>query len=510
MDDTPAGTCPLCGDPVHGATTHPCCDWWIRDQGHDCCYACAETHRTGGVLGPIPLPRNRPERVGDAQERTEPVARPEPAEDLEPFDPAAAHQRGVAAATELRRVAIDELSDLLEHGELTGLERGRLTWQLERLRQHERQDTHPTPADDTEATMTDTTQTERTARSVFVSRQQMLDAALQYADLGLRVIPIRVGRKYPPMDSWQNLATSDPTIIRSWWNGPYRRCGVGIATGIGSLIWALDVDVANGKSGAASLADLEASYGPLPDTLEAITGTGGRHLYFAWEPAHPVHNDQSGRAGPGLDVRGEGGQVLAAPTTHPTTGQPYRWRVGHGPGEIPVARAPGWLTALLEREPDPPTPTAVRGPRSSVTLTGLHDDSPAAAFNDSTTWDQLLTRDGWTLTRTLPNGEQRWTRPGKTPRDGISATVGHAGRDVLKVFTSSIPGLEADGAYSRFGYEAALHHHGDRSGFAAELRRQMNRDRLAEAAGRIEGRGGLGAPVTAAERPGSTVHHRCP
>lgn len=306
-----------------------------------------------------------------------------------------------------------------------------------------------------------------------------LDAALGYTALGLRVVPIGPGAKHPVgLDSWQTAATTDPAIVTSWFTGLYRGHGVGIATGAESGVWVLDIDVADGKHGDRTLADLEDAYGPLPPTVEAITGTGGRHLYFAWDADHPVRNNQSGKVGAGIDVRGEGGQVLAAPTIHPN-GTPYRWAPGRAPGEIAFAPAPGWLHALLEIEPEPPTP-----PRPTLTVVSDDEDSPAAQFNASTTWEQLLTRDGWTLGRTMGSGEQRWTRPGKSARDGISATVGHGGRDVLKVFTSSVPELRADEAYSRFGYEAAVAWNGDRSAFAAHLRRQMN-----EAAGR--GRGDL-------------------
>lgn len=300
--------------------------------------------------------------------------------------------------------------------------------------------------------------------------QDTLSVALRYAALGLRVIPIAPGRKHPPVPEWQKAATCDPQIITAWWTGLYRDHGVGIATGPGSGVWVLDVDTAGAKVGAASLHELEQLYAPLPATVESITGTGGRHLFFAWDPAHPVRNNQSGKAGIDLDVRGDGGQVVAAPTIHPSTSLPYQWRPGCAFGEIAVAPAPGWLYGVLEREDPPPIAPA----RAAVGPTTTEDDSPAAAFNASTTWDQLLTRDGWSLARTMGSGEQRWVRPGKSARDGISATVGHGGRDVLKVFTSSVPELRADEAYSRFGYEAAVRHHGDRSAFATHLRRQMN------------------------------------
>jgi replicative DNA helicase len=304
-----------------------------------------------------------------------------------------------------------------------------------------------------------------------------LEAALRYASGGLRVIPIAPGRKHPPVNEWQKVATTDLTIITSWWTGLYRGHGVGIVTGEASSVWVLDIDVADGKQGAASLAELEDAYGPLPATVEAITGSGGRHLFFAWDPAHPIRNEQAGKIGDGIDVRGEGGQVVAAPTVHPTTRRAYAFRPGHAFGEIAVAPAPGWLYAMREREPEP-APTPPRPSRPTTT----HDeaDSAAAAFNASTTWDQLLTRDGWTLDKTMGSGEQRWRRPGKNRRGDISATVGHAGRDVLKVFTSSVPALVQDKAYSRFGYEAAVNWGGDRSGFARHLRQQMNDDARAD------------------------------
>jgi hypothetical protein len=304
-----------------------------------------------------------------------------------------------------------------------------------------------------------------------------LAAALFYAAHGLRVAPIKPGRKYPPMREWQRAATTDPAVITAWWTGLYRDHGVGIVTGAASGVWVLDVDVAGAKIGAVSLARLEAAHGPLPVTVEGVTGTDGRHLFFTWDPAHPVHNDQSGRLGPDLDVRGEGGQVLAAPTLHPATGAPYRFRAGRAFGETPVAAAPAFLYELLEA-PASIQHLETRSSPPAALARGLFppadgEDSPAAHFNATTTWPQLLERDGWTLAGHLGSGEQRWTRPGKTPAEGISATVGHGGRDVFKVFTSSVPELRADEAYSRFGYEAAVRYHGDRPALARAIRTTM-------------------------------------
>lgn len=287
-----------------------------------------------------------------------------------------------------------------------------------------------------------------------------LSTALDYAARGWRVLPIMPGQKRPPMAAWQHAATTDPTTIESWWTQLYRGHGVGVATGPESGIFIVDVDVANGKRGDESLQSLEDAYGALPETATVITASGGTHLYFRYPEGQEVRNSASGRLGEWIDVRGIGGQCLAPPTVA-ANGTAYEWEGGE-PGEI--AEAPGWLLALMAEPERAPVENGkgVSQPAHSL-------DGPASRFNDSTTWNELLSRDGWTLGATLPDGEQRWTRPGKEERDGMSATVGHEGRDVLKVFTSSVPGLEADRAYSRFGYEAAMHHGGDRSGFASEL-----------------------------------------
>lgn len=293
-------------------------------------------------------------------------------------------------------------------------------------------------------------------------------AALYYAALGWRVLPIRPGTKYPAgIGRWQDAATTNPQIITNWWTQLYTGHGVGVATGPDSGIWVLDVDVADGKTGDDTLNDLEDTYGPLPDTVEAITGRGGRHLFFRYPTGMKVSAGAATRLGHGLDVRGWGGQVLVAPTVGPTGGA-YTWVIGHEPGHHPIADAPGWLLALIEE----PAASDVTSPGTSSSGMSHGDgDSIAAAFNAATTWPELLERDGWTLHHVNSDGEQHWTRPGKDRREGTSATVGYRGNDALKVFTSSVPGLEAERAYSRFGYEAAMRHRGDRSALASHLRR---------------------------------------
>ena len=288
----------------------------------------------------------------------------------------------------------------------------------------------------------------------------ILTEALELAERGFHIVPIKPGQKYPAMKAWQHAATTDPDTIRNWLTGLYRDHGIGIAPRQYGDRWlfVLDIDEHDPtQSGAETLQDLETIHGPLPDTLTALTPTGGRHIYLT--APHEIRNDQAGRLGPGIDIRGTGGQVLAPPTRHPN-GHTYQWAIDSP--QTP-SDAPQWLLTLLTPPTPQPAPTT-----PTHHIWDILDNSPAAKYNHDTTWPQLLQADGWTHSHTSPDGEQHWTRPGKTIRDGSSATVGWQGRDILRVFTSSIPWLP-EGAYTRFGYTACRNHDGDRSAFARTL-----------------------------------------
>src|SRR5690606_13599475 len=87
-----------------------------------------------------------------------------------------------------------------------------------------------------------------------------------------------------------------------------------------------------------------------------------------------------------------------------------------------------------------------------------------------TDWADILTPRGWTLHHVdRRTGERHWTRPGKDPREGSSATTGFTDRDTLKVFTSSVPELEPEGVYTKLGFLAAMDHGGDHAAAARAL-----------------------------------------
>lgn len=232
---------------------------------------------------------------------------------------------------------------------------------------------------------------------------RLLDAALEYAANGWRVMPVwwvrggecacRKGAKceergkHPILKDWRKLASIDPHKIRSWWaEKPF--AGVGIVTGGDSGLVVLDVDPKNG--GQKSLDALEAEHGPLPDAPQLLTGGGGLHVYFL-HPGGKIRN----RVGwmPGLDIRGDGGFVVAPPTIH-SSGTAYRWTTL--PLEYPPAPMPGWLLSALSERVIPshsltsslthsaPVPTEIDG----VVVTESSSLAPAAASNRNATEKQ--------------------------------------------------------------------------------------------------------------------------
>jgi hypothetical protein len=267
------------------------------------------------------------------------------------------------------------------------------------------------------------------------------------------------GLKKPPFNDWPNIATTERQTIGSWWTGAYQDHGVCIVTGRKSGIWVLDVDVADGKLGAETLRQLLADHGGdrLPATYVAYTPSGGLHYFFRYPEGRDIFNSASKKLGAGLDVRGEGGQVNAYPTSR--GGNAYRWADGRAPWELDadgVPEAPEWLVDMVvQRTPDP-----ARTPSSEINRV-LSEDTPSyvSEYNDSHTWPELLA--GWTLDGVDGKGECSWVRPGKDPRGGISATTNWNDSDLLYVFSTSIPWLDSDRAYDRYGFVTRRDYDGD-------------------------------------------------
>ncbi|HEX8559639.1 MAG TPA: bifunctional DNA primase/polymerase [Pyrinomonadaceae bacterium] len=201
--------------------------------------------------------------------------------------------------------------------------------------------------------------------------QTPLEAALAYARRGWPVFPLhhpdphrgcscidalkcRSPGKHPRTRKGLKDATTDPAQIRRWWE-QYPLANVGLAMGRKSGLVAVDVDPRAG--GDASLCELIERYGELPNTLEVVTGGGGAHIFFS----HPgvTFKNSASVLGEGLDVKTDGGYVVAAPSLH-ASGRRYEWRARRSPAHLP-----GWLLKLLTAE-KPPAPAKPPEPRRTA------------------------------------------------------------------------------------------------------------------------------------------------
>lgn len=111
------------------------------------------------------------------------------------------------------------------------------------------------------------------------------------AQAGWHVLPIGAD-KAPKLPHGAKGASNDPKVVRGWWAGTYKGAGVGVRVPVGVLV--VDVDVKDGKVGAATLAALELQWGTLPLTKRHETPSGGWHLWFT-VPKEKVWPGQAGQ-----------------------------------------------------------------------------------------------------------------------------------------------------------------------------------------------------------------------
>jgi|CZKF01.1.fsa_nt_gi hypothetical protein len=198
-----------------------------------------------------------------------------------------------------------------------------------------------------------------------------LKAALDYAACGWLVIPLNNPKqgvcscrkkgcsspgKHPRTEHGLNDGSKDPKQIARWWE-KWPDANLGILTGQESGLLVLDVDGVDGK---ASLQALTAAHGSLPPTLCSKTGRKGTdgkragcHYYFR-APVGVAIRNSAGTLGKGLDIRADGGYVVAPPSLHPS-GLLYEWLAP----EPPLADVPPWMLAKLTgAKPAPEAPRA--------------------------------------------------------------------------------------------------------------------------------------------------------
>jgi putative DNA primase/helicase len=196
----------------------------------------------------------------------------------------------------------------------------------------------------------------------------MCSAALQYARRGWPVFPCRerdetrviggaAGKertfkaKAPYTGQGLKDATRDEQRILAWWK-QYPNALIGLPMGVNGC-FALDFDPRTDPDTGEVFtlerlkADLEVQMGcSLPQSITAITQSDGVHVYFRQPEGEPIRN--RGNLPPHIDVRGQGGYVIAAPSIMTETGARYRWLDrGDWRDDADIAEAPAALIEIL-------------------------------------------------------------------------------------------------------------------------------------------------------------------
>jgi hypothetical protein len=233
---------------------------------------------------------------------------------------------------------------------------------------------------------------------------ERLDAALRYAANGWAVFPCHhptpagcsCGRadctspaKHPATRRGLHDASSDPVQIERWWR-ERPDANVAIRTGRVSRLVVIDVDLPHGPTSLRRL------LGPATPTVS--TGSGGAHLYF--DPHGLQVTNSAGRLGPGLDVRGDGGYVIAPPSRH-ASGTAYRWNQL----SLPVPALPARLARTLTRTPEPRALPSHRGGMRAWAEAVLDEQVRAVRTAAEGTRNDTLNRAAFRLGRLAARGD---------------------------------------------------------------------------------------------------------
>lgn len=168
------------------------------------------------------------------------------------------------------------------------------------------------------------------------------EAAASYARRGWAVLPLESGNKRPIIQGGCTNASADEEQIRAFWE-QLPESNIGIATGAksnGLIVIDLDVHEDQDVDGMQTLREWEREHGELPETVTAITGSGGYHMLYTAD----VEVRNSANAELSTDIRGEGGYFVAPPSVHPN-GDSYEWE--NPPGEYEVAQADANVMAFI-------------------------------------------------------------------------------------------------------------------------------------------------------------------
>lgn len=146
--------------------------------------------------------------------------------------------------------------------------------------------------------------------------------------------------KHPRLSDWEAQASIAPDQLRAWWH-KWPTANIGGAPGKSGLV-TFDLDsykeVYGDDSDLFTMADKQ--------TATQISGGGGEHLVYKM-PAGKAYTNANNTLPPGIDIRGVGGMLVLAPSLHPS-GNLYQWEEGYSLTECSPKPLPQALQAILD------------------------------------------------------------------------------------------------------------------------------------------------------------------
>jgi len=191
----------------------------------------------------------------------------------------------------------------------------------------------------------------------------MLQAALEYAKAGYKILPCDNGKgKNPFNKEGKNGATTDEVQIRAWWS-KWPAASIGMPLKINNL-FALDLDRHKGKPDGVATWDKVCFKHQIPTRTAVMAISGGenpgQHLVYQ----HPGDGRvlRIPKDGAGIDVRDDQ-YIIVAPSRRADTGNSYKWIEGASILEVePTPMPPNLLKWLTQK------PTGLGGSPSDATV----------------------------------------------------------------------------------------------------------------------------------------------
>lgn len=182
------------------------------------------------------------------------------------------------------------------------------------------------------------------------------------------------GWKLTPLDGKRPILTNWPAVDMAeagLLDHVDKGGNIGVLTGAasGGLV-VLDFDTKDG-----GLSQHEELLSRLPDTVEAVTGSGGRHLYYRHDA---LLGNSAGKLAPHVDIKADGGQVVLPGSVHLQTGQVYAWMEGRDPDSVPLAALPQWVADALRKPVPPPRTDSPPRPTPHAPAAGISPYAQAA------------------------------------------------------------------------------------------------------------------------------------